>query len=153
MNPDWNDLKLFLHVARLGGLSQAIETTGFSAATLGRRIAALEREVGRALFHRSQTGYRLTRAGEDLLAHAEEVEAAMRSLVNWSEGELGHRTVRVSAGTWTTAFLAAHIGELWQVGDPFYIEFVTAYQKVDIGRRNADVGIRSDRPTEAGLAG
>ena len=55
----------------------------------------------------------------------------MRSLVAWREGELGHRTVRVSAGTWTTAFLAARIGELWQVGDPFYIEFVTAYQKVE----------------------
>ena len=59
----------------------------------------------------------------------------------------------MSAGTWTTAFLAAHIGELWRVEDSFYIEFVTAYQKVDIGRRNADIGIRSDRPTEAGLAG
>jgi DNA-binding transcriptional LysR family regulator len=31
-------------------------------------------------------------------------------------------------------------------------KFVTAYQKVDIGRRNADIGIRSERPTEAGLA-
>ena len=76
MDLDWNDLKFFLHVARLGGLSQAAETTGLSAATLGRRVTALEHEIGRALFHRSQTGYRLTRAGEDLLAHAEEVEAA-----------------------------------------------------------------------------
>jgi DNA-binding transcriptional LysR family regulator len=153
MDLDWNDLKFFLHVARLGGLTQAAATTGLSAATLGRRVTALEHQIGRALFHRSQIGYRLTRAGEDLLAHAEEVEVAMRSLINWREGELGHGTVRVSAGTWTTAFLAARIGELWRVEDPFYIEFVTAYQKVDIGRRNADIGIRSDRPTEPGLAG
>src|SRR6185369_12185433 len=106
MSIDWADLRLFLHVARLGGLSQATETTGLSAATLGRRVAALEREIGRALFHRSPTGYRLTGAGEDLLAHAVDVEAAMRSIVNWREGEVGYRTVRVSAGTWTTAFLA-----------------------------------------------
>jgi DNA-binding transcriptional LysR family regulator len=61
--------------------------------------------------------------------------------------------VRISAGAWTTEFLARHIGELWTVGDPFRIEFVTAYEKVDIGRRNADIGVRSERPTEPNLAG
>jgi DNA-binding transcriptional LysR family regulator len=148
----WDDLKLFLHVARLGGLSAARATTGLSAATLGRRVAALERQVGRPLFHRAQTGYRLTAAGEELLGEAEEVEAAMRRLGRWREGEAGQRTVRISAGNWTSAFLARHIGSLWRPDDPFRIEFVTAYAKIDIGRRNADIGVRSDRPTEPGLA-
>ncbi len=39
------------------------------------------------------------------------------------------------------------------MSDPFRLEFVTAYEKVDIGRRNADIGVRSERPTEANLAG
>ena len=51
------------------------------------------------------------------------------------------------------ARLAQHIDELWNVSDPFRIEFVTAYEKIDIGRRNADIGVRSERPTEANLAG
>ncbi|HWA18182.1 MAG TPA: LysR family transcriptional regulator [Devosia sp.] len=153
MSIDWNDLKLFLDVARLGGLSAATGTTKLSAATLGRRVAALERQVGEPLFHRAHTGYTLTRAGEELLRRAEEVEGAMLSLTRWRDGEIGDRVVRVSAGTWTTDFIARHIGEVWDAADPFRIEFVTAYAKVDIGRRNADIGVRSARPTETNLAG
>jgi DNA-binding transcriptional LysR family regulator len=88
-----------------------------------------------------------------MLAQAEEVEAAMHRLGRWREGEAGQRVVRISAGNWTTSFLSRHIGEIWNAEDPFRIEFVTAYAKIDIGRRNADIGVRSDRPTEPGLAG
>jgi DNA-binding transcriptional LysR family regulator len=153
MSIDWNDLRLFLDVARLGGLTAATGTTGLSAATLGRRITALERQVGEPLFHRAQSGYTLTLAGEELLRRAEDVETSMRSLQRWRDGEIGDRVVRISAGAWTSDFLSSHIGELWTVADPFRIEFVTAYEKIDIGRRNADIGVRSDRPTEANLAG
>lgn len=153
MDFGWDDLRLFLDVARLGGLSAATATTGLSAATLGRRITALERQFGEPLFHRSQLGYRLTEAGEDLLARAEEVEEAMLSLKRWKEGTAGDRVVRLSAGSWTSAFVASHIGEVWTVEDRFGLELVTANQKVDIGRRHADLGIRNQRPTEQWLAG
>lgn len=153
MDFSWDDLKLFLDVARLGGLSAATETTGLSAATLGRRITALEQQMGEPLFARSQTGYRLTAAGEDLLTRAEDVEVAMLSLKRWKDGTIGERVVRVSAGPWTSAFLGRHVGEIWTASDRFALELVTASQKVDIGRRNADIGIRNQRPTEQWLAG
>jgi DNA-binding transcriptional LysR family regulator len=153
MNFDWDDLRLFLSVARLGGLSAATETTGLSAATLGRRITALEKKIGKPLFQRSQTGYRLTDAGESLLLRAEDVDAAMLSLKRWQEGTMGDRVVRLSAGSWTSAFVARNIGLLWSVDDRFGLELVTANQKVDIGRRHADLGIRNQRPTEQWLAG
>ncbi|HEY9010305.1 MAG TPA: LysR family transcriptional regulator [Devosia sp.] len=149
----WDDLRLFLDVARLGGLSAATETTGLSAATLGRRVTALEAQIGEPLFVRSQTGYQLTKAGEELLDRAEDVESAMRALTRWRDGNAGERIVRISAGTWTSAFLASRIGEVWTVDDGMRIEFLTAYEKVDIGRRAADLGIRSARPTEPNLAG
>lgn len=153
MDFSWDDLRLFLDVARLGGLSAATETTRLSAATLGRRVTALERQVGEPLFHRSQSGYRLTQAGEDLLARAEDVEAAMQSLKRWKEGAVGERVVRLSAGSWTSVFVSSHVGDIWTVEDRFGLELVTAMEKVDIGRRNADLGIRSARPTEQWLAG
>lgn len=153
MDFSWDDLRLFLDVARLGGLSAATHTTRLSAATLGRRVASLERQVGEPLFHRSQTGYRLTQAGEDLLARAEDVEAAMLSLKRWKEGSIGDRVVRLAAGSWTSIFVSSHIGDIWSVEDRFGVELVTAMQKVDIGRRNADLGIRNQRPTEQWLAG
>jgi DNA-binding transcriptional LysR family regulator len=153
MDFSWDDLRLFLDVARLGGLSAATETTGLSAATLGRRITTLERQMGEPLFRRSQTGYQLTPAGEDLLVRAEEVETAMLSLKRWKDGALGERVVRVSAGAFTSAFIAKHIARVWTPADRFGLELVTASQKVDIGRRNADIGIRNQRPTEQWLAG
>lgn len=153
MNFSWDDLRLFLDVARLGGLSAASRTSGLSAATLGRRVTALERQVGESLFVRSQSGYRLTLSGEELLLRAEEVEAAMLSLKRWKDGAMGERVVRVSAGPWTSAFLARHIARIWTAADRFGLELVTANAKIDIGRRNADIGIRNQRPSEQWLAG
>ncbi|RWN63188.1 MAG: LysR family transcriptional regulator [Mesorhizobium sp.] len=153
MDIDWNDLRLFLDVARLGGLSAATGTTRLSAANLGRRVTALEKQIGEPLFVRQQTGYRLTPIGEELLRRAEDVEAAMQSLTRWREGNLPDRIVRVSAGPWTSAFVSAHIGEIWTVDDGIRVELVTTTDRVDIGRRAADIGIRSERPTEQWLAG
>lgn len=149
----WDDLRLFLDVARLGGLSAATATTGLSAATLGRRVTTLERQIGEPLFVRRQTGYALTKAGAELLHHAEEVEVAMVSVARWRDGNAGQRIVRVSAGAWTSDFISRHIEEIWQAEDGIRLELVTAYEKADIGRRAADIGIRSERPTEPGLAG
>jgi DNA-binding transcriptional LysR family regulator len=149
----WDDLRLFLDVARLGGLTAATSTTGLSAATLGRRVTALEHQIGEPLFVRKQTGYELTRAGDELLRRAEDVEQSMLAVSRWRDGNVGEKIVRVSAGTWTSAFIARHIGEIWQVSDGIRVELVTANEKVDIGRRAADLGLRSARPTEPNLAG
>ncbi len=153
MELSWDDLRLFLDVARLGGLSAATATSRLSAATLGRRVTALERQIGEPLFVRAQTGYTLTHAGEELLRHAEQVEDAMLAIGRWRDGNVGNNIVRISAGTWTSQFLSRHIGELWQVDSGLRIELVTANEKVDIGRRAADLGLRSARPVEPNLAG
>jgi DNA-binding transcriptional LysR family regulator len=153
MDIGWDDLRLFLDVARLGGLSAATATTRLSAATLGRRVTALEKQIGEPLFVRQQTGYSLTTVGEELLRRAEDVEAAMQSLTRWREGSVPDRIVRVSAGPWTSSFVSAHIGEIWTVDDGIRVELVTTTERVDIGRRAADIGIRSERPTDQWLAG
>ncbi|MGH6859864.1 MAG: LysR family transcriptional regulator, partial [Phyllobacterium sp.] len=67
-NDSWDELKLFLHVAREGGLTGAAQKIGSSPATIGRRLLALERRMGRNLFVRRQTGYSLTRDGQALLS-------------------------------------------------------------------------------------
>lgn len=151
--PSWDDLRIFLDVARLGGLSAATRTTGLSAATLGRRVTVLERDLGSALFVRRQTGYEMTPAGDELLRHAEEVELAMQGVRRWRDGRAGEAVVRISAGTWTSVFVSAHIGEVWRPDEGVRVELVTANEKVDIGRRAADLGIRAARPSEPYLAG
>ncbi len=74
---EWDDLKHFLAVARSGSLVKAARALKTSAATVGRRIAELERRLGARLFERKQTGYLLTESGEAIRLKAEEVEEAV----------------------------------------------------------------------------
>ncbi|MEM7599653.1 MAG: LysR family transcriptional regulator, partial [Pseudomonadota bacterium] len=64
MRPHWDDLKVFLAVARGETLSRAGQVLRMDPATVGRRIARLEAAFGAALFAKSQNGYALTDAGQ-----------------------------------------------------------------------------------------
>jgi DNA-binding transcriptional LysR family regulator len=152
-NVDWNDLRLFVLTARLGGLAAAARAAGVSPPTLGRRLQALETALGRSLFDRLPSGYALTDAGHDLLAHAEPVEAAMLAVERWRDRRTVERTVRISAGTWTSRFLARHVAALIGPDDRFGLALLTAEERLDIGRRAAEIGLRARRPEEAWLAG
>jgi DNA-binding transcriptional LysR family regulator len=148
----WEDHRLFLAVARAGGLSGAGRATGLSPATLGRRMLALERALDQRLFRREPGGYRLTEAGRELVARAEDMERAALAIEAWRDGRAPRATVRVSAGTWTSWFLARHIGRLHRPDDAWTFEFVTANATLDIGRRHADIGIRNHRPEDPWMA-
>ena len=54
---DWDDVQIFLALARHESLSAAARTLGVNHATIGRRIDSLERRVGGALFERGARGY------------------------------------------------------------------------------------------------
>jgi len=96
-NDNWDDLKFFLYVAREGGLTGASEKTGISPATIGRRVLALERQMGRNLFVRRQTGYSLTKDGQSLLSHVVAMHEAAQSIDAWNEDVYELPAVRISA--------------------------------------------------------
>jgi DNA-binding transcriptional LysR family regulator len=150
---DWNDLRLFVLTARLGGLGAAARAAGVSAPTLGRRLAALEAGLGRPLFERRPTGYVLTAAGRELLEQAEPVEAAMLAVERWRDRGAAGRVVRISAGSWTSRFLAQRVDALVKPGEAISLQILVAEARLDIGRRAADIGLRAVRPDEAWLAG
>lgn len=139
----WDDLRLFVHVARGGGLSAAAAATGLSAATIGRRMLTLERSLARTLFVRRQTGYELTPEGRTLLSKALAMEASARPIADWAEQDGKHAVVRVSAGTWTAHFFATSFARLWTPDDPFRIAFKTTEARLDIGHREVEIGIRN----------
>lgn len=150
---DWSEIRLFLAVAREGGLSAAARRAGSSPPTLSRRMRNLEEHLGCRLFDRLGSGYRLTARGRDLLARAEDVEAAVLRIERWRDKGATGRTVRLSAGSWMTLFLTRHVGELVKSEDRFSLSFVSANRRLDIARREADIGIRNHRPSESWLAG
>jgi hypothetical protein len=61
---NWDDLRLFLAVARAGTLSGAAREIGVNHSTVFRRIGAFEEALGVRLFDRLPSGYALTAAGE-----------------------------------------------------------------------------------------
>jgi len=148
----WDELRLFLAVARSEGLAGAARRTGVSAPTLGRRVTQLERRLDRKLFDRKQTGYALTADGHALYRQVVEMESASAAVEQWRDRN-ARRIVRISAGSWTSRFLARHIAELWRPDEPIGVDLDTAHARVDIGHRQADIGIRNRAPDEARLAG
>ena len=74
---NWDDLKYFLAVARTGTLRSGADSIRVNHTTLTRRLSVMEERVGSRLFDRSKQGLVLTQLGEDLVPHAERVEAEM----------------------------------------------------------------------------
>ncbi|WP_417409900.1 LysR family transcriptional regulator [Hoeflea sp.] len=148
----WDDLHLFLAVAREGGLSPAARATGRSAATLGRRMLALERAMGRELFVRHDRGYELTAEARQLLDDLSEVEARIVRLTG-APADAGRRLVKVSAGSWTTLALLDSFDEITGTPADVRLRFISTESTLDISRREVVIGFRNRRPTEDGLAG
>lgn len=147
---NWEDLRLFLAVARAGGLSAAASATGKSAPTLGRRMLAVEAAVGSELFRRLPRGYELTEQGEDLLTRVVDLETQIQSLGR-SAGT-GPAVVKISAGSWMTHVLCRRIQAIQNGLGATRLQFISAEHVLDIAHREAVIGIRNRRPEQRGLA-
>src|SRR5262252_3775787 len=78
---DWDDVRVFLAVARHGSLRAAGRALGLSQPTVGRRLAGFEAAFGGpTLFDRLPEGLRLNAAGTGLLGAAEQLEEAALAL-------------------------------------------------------------------------
>ncbi|ADZ92394.1 LysR family transcriptional regulator [Marinomonas mediterranea] len=144
---DWNDLKLFLAVAREGGLSAAARSTQRSPATLGRRMHQLERVMERELFHRHDRGYELTTDGKALLEEFTQIEAQILRQTAPLSTAL-RPLVKISAGTWTTHLLIKRLDMLTTPQSNTLIRFVAEEKILSISHREAVIGFRNQRPTE-----
>ena len=149
---DWDDLQLFLAVARGGGLSPAAKLTQRSAATLGRRMHELERTLDKDLFIRHDRGYGLTVEGRNLMEELAQIEARVLKLSR-APSEVVRPLVKISAGTWTTLVLLEKLDEI--IGSPpdIRLRFISAEKTMNISHREVVIGFRNRRPVEKALAG
>jgi len=114
MMEDWDDLRMFLALAREGKLSAVAKRLGVSHPTVARRVKQLEATVGARLFDRLPDRFVLTAAGEGLLGDVQTMEDAAASIHRRSAGlhDAVHGTVRISAGEAMTAFLTRNLKSL-----------------------------------------
>lgn len=160
---DWNDLRYFLEVARVGTLSGAGRALGADHATVARRIGALEHALRQTLFHRSLAGYALTASGEQLLAHAEEMEGlAMRAAASAANpGAALAGLVRLTTPDgFGNFFLAGFLERFASTYPRLCLQFVPVQQIQAASQREGDVAVTltsggarfsSEKLTEYGL--
>ncbi|TQV69840.1 LysR family transcriptional regulator [Denitrobaculum tricleocarpae] len=100
---DWDNLKIALAISRAGSLTQAAQVLGIDKSTAGRRLSALEADLGTVLFVRTKAGFALTDAGEAAINRAVEVQSRIELLIDEvtrsDEGPVG--TVRLLGNAWT----------------------------------------------------
>ncbi len=148
----WDDLSAFLAVAKGGGLSAAAREIGYSAPTLGRRMRQLERAMSQELFVRRTHGYDLTEAGQTLRRELESIAGKIERLTK-TEARNALPLVKLSAGTWTSLHLARRANAVAGSPPDVRLRFIASEDLLNINRREAAIGLRNRRPTEAGLAG
>jgi DNA-binding transcriptional LysR family regulator len=148
---DWDDLRFFLAVARVGRLTVAARRLGADHATVSRRITALEESLKAKLFERRPQGYALTEHGERLLGKAEAIETqalAVSSEIGGADLALSG-TVRIGAPDgFGTMFLAPRAAALAAQYPDLEIQLIAMPRLLSLSKREADVAISLAPPKE-----
>ena len=152
MQPDWDDLRIVLGVARGGTTRGASELLRIGHSTVARRVDALEERWGVRVFDRLPTGFVLTQDGEHLVARAEKIEsevnAAQLLLTGREKGLEG--LIRITTlETIATHFLLPVMADFAGTYPGIEFELSVGYQSLDLRKREADIAIRAtDHPPE-----
>jgi molybdate transport repressor ModE-like protein len=150
--PDWQDIRVFLALARHGSLSAAARTLSVNHATIARRIRSLETTLGEKLVERRPEGYILTLAGTQALAAASDMETAVQTLGRGSSDGSPKGLVRVNAPpALAQGFLIERLAHLPIRFPGLDIDVATDLRSVSLERRETDIAIRLGRPQDGDL--
>lgn len=151
---NWDDMRIFLAVARGESLSAAGRDLRMDPATVGRRVSRLEQDIGAPLFAKSPQGYGLTEAGARLVTHAESAEQAF-SLANEavrgrSDGLSGQ--IRIGAPDGCANFLLPQVCAAISEDNPdLDLQIVALPRVLNLSRREVDMAITVSPPTAGRL--
>jgi DNA-binding transcriptional LysR family regulator len=153
MNADWDDLRVFLTLAREGSLTAAARKLEVSHPTIARRVKSLEEVIGARLFDRLPDRFVITAAGEELLADAQAMERAAESIHRRSAnlGDTAHGVVRISAGEAMAGYLASNLPRLRDNLNCIEFELSASHLLANLSRREADLMIREQVPDLASI--
>lgn len=147
---NWDDVRIFLAVARHGQILGAGRHLGLNHATVARRLTALETSLGMRLVVRKTNGTELSSDGERFMGHAERMESEMLAAAGRGDSLSG--TVRVGAPDgFGVAFLAPRLVELAERHPDLRVELVPVPRAFSLSRREADIAVTVQRPQEGRL--
>lgn len=151
---DWDDLRVFLAVARGESLSAAARQLKIDPATVGRRILRLEEAMGARLFAKGPQGYVLSEEGARLVAHAEQAEAAMVGAVEALSGPEGlSGQIRIGAPDGCANYLLPQVlAKICDENPGLEVQIVALPRVLNLSRREADMAISVSAPTAGRLS-
>ncbi|HFK7186070.1 TPA: LysR family transcriptional regulator [Serratia odorifera] len=151
---DWQDLKHFVVLARSGSLSAAARELGCDHATVGRRVAALEKSLALPLITRLPRSTPLTQHGRVIAGLAAEVEQQTQAIERYvrATAETRQATVRVSAPPSVAArAIAPRMAEFQQVYPHITLALSGEAHLAELDRGAADIAVRMVRPQQPDL--
>ena len=153
---DWNDLQVFLAIARGGSLAAASRQLAVNHSTVFRRLNTFEESLGVRLFDRLPSGYALTAEGASIRPQAELVEASVLAIERGVAGRdlAMEGDVRLTTpGNLAAEFLAPLMPELYQRYPGVRLEIAASDSDFDLARREADIALRATQAPPDWLVG
>jgi DNA-binding transcriptional LysR family regulator len=146
---DWDDLRVFLAVARAESLSGAGKVLRLDPATVGRRVLRLEEALETRLFNKSPQGYSLTESGARLMDHAQRAETAFVSAADDLRGTSAGLTgqIRLGAPDGCANYVLPGVLTAIAAENPgLEVQLVALPRVFNLSRREADMAIAVSRP-------
>lgn len=151
----WDDLKVFLAVARLESLSNAGKFLKMDPATVGRRVQRLEDDLSSRLFVKSPQGYGLTEVGQSLMSHAVEAEQAVIGALEEVQGQSNTMTgsVRIGAPDGSANYLLPQVcAEICDENPGLEVQIVALPRVFNLSKREADMALTVSPPRTGRLS-
>jgi len=148
----WDDLRVFVVVARTLNFRKAATTLRTSTATVIRRIERLESIFEFRLFNRLLDGLALTEKGQGVYRTAQEMERASHSLRAHLDQDLNLRGIvrcSVTEGL-GTAWILPQLARFSRGHPATIIHLRCAMEVADVMRMETDVAIQLDKPKRPG---
>ena len=152
---DWDDMRLFLALARTESLGRAGASLRLDPATISRRIARLEGALDKRLFTRSHQGYALTEEGARLLPHAIAAEAAMTAATHAAaEAQSGLAgQIRIGAPDGCANYLLPQVvARICEDNLGLDVQIIALPRVFNLSRREADMAIGVSAPQAGRLS-
>lgn len=150
---DLNDLRLFVMVVEAGGYAAASRKHAIARATLSRRIAALEEDLGLRLIERSSRSFRLTQPGRLLFEQGQQVVAdaatAFAAIDETSAAPKGVVRIAVAPSVLQLK-LDAMLGEYLARNPLVQLQIEATNRRIDLAHEGFDFVIRASAAPRAG---
>ncbi|TMJ47497.1 MAG: LysR family transcriptional regulator [Alphaproteobacteria bacterium] len=151
---NWDLVRIFLEVARIGSFRAAAEQLNMSANFLSKRISLLERAYKTTLMTRHVDGIRLTREGLQVLEAAKRMEEASFGLdctLNQATPSLsGEVRIAVTEGL-GTFWLAPRLVEFQRAYPGLLVDLKCEMREADVMRLEADLAVQLEHPDQPDL--